>query len=56
METVESLANFLKQFGAPNLLGIGIAVVVLYLLFSGLWRGLKGGSRKEGESGPEGED
>lgn len=52
METVESFYDFLNKIGAPNCLGIGIALILLYLLLSGLWKGIKGGG-KEGESDPQ---
>lgn len=51
METVESFYDLLNKIGAPNCLGIGIALILLYLLLSGLWKGIKGGG-KEGEYDP----
>ncbi len=45
MDTVEFFYDFLKKIGAPNFLAIGIAVIVLWLLFSGVRRGLKKGGR-----------
>jgi Na+/H+ antiporter NhaD/arsenite permease-like protein len=44
METVESFFDFLRKIGAPNFLAIGIVVIVLWLLISGIRKGLK---RKE---------
>jgi Na+/H+ antiporter NhaD/arsenite permease-like protein len=50
METVEYFSDFLRKIGAPNFLAIGIVVIVLWLLISGLRRGLrKGGEDKESE-------
>lgn len=53
METVESFYDFLNRIGAPNVLAIGVAVIVLYLLLTGLWRGIRGGSRREEDSDSE---
>jgi len=41
MDTVEHFSNYLRTIGAHNFLGIGIAIVLLWLLFSGLRKGLK---------------
>jgi hypothetical protein len=41
METVEYLSNFLRRIGTHNFLVIGIAIIVAWLLFAGLRRGLK---------------
>ncbi len=45
MDTVEFFYDFLRKIGAPNFLAIGIAVIVLWLLVSGVRRGLKKGGR-----------
>jgi hypothetical protein len=45
MDTVEFFYDFLRKIGAPNFLAIGIAVIVLSLLVSGVRRGLKKGGR-----------
>ena len=45
MDTVEFFYDFLRNIGAPNFLAIGIAVIVLWLLVSGVRRGLKKGGR-----------
>ncbi len=55
MDTVEFFYDFLNRIGAPNILALGIAVIVLYLLISGIYKGLKGG-QKDDESDQEGED
>jgi len=47
MDTVEFFYDFLRKIGAPNFLAIGIAVIVLWLLVSGVRRGLKKGGREE---------
>lgn len=41
MDTVEFFYDFLRKIGAPNFLAIGIAVIVLWLLISGVRKGLK---------------
>lgn len=51
METVEAFSDFLRKIGAPNFLAIGIVILVLWLLLSGIIRGL----RKKGDH-PEEED
>ncbi len=53
MDTVEFFYDFLRKIGAPNFLAIGIAVIVLYLLLSGIRKGLKGG---QGDDLPDQED
>ena len=45
METIEAFSDFLRKIGAPNILAIGIVLMVLWLLVSGLLKGL----RKKGE-------
>ena len=52
METVEYFTDFLRKIGAPNILSVGIVVIVLWLLISGFKKGLKKrnrGSKEEGE-------
>jgi len=59
MDTVEFFYDFLNKIGAPNFLAIGIAVIVLWLLVSGVRRGLKKGGRNnqsEDDNDPEGEE
>jgi hypothetical protein len=55
MDTVEFFYDFLNKIGAPNFLAIGIALIVLWLLISGIRKGLKGGRRDDGPD-QEGED
>jgi Na+/H+ antiporter NhaD/arsenite permease-like protein len=54
METIEYFSDFLKKIGAPNFLSLGIVIIVIWLLISGLRKGLKkrGGRDKE----PQGDD
>jgi hypothetical protein len=39
METIEYFTDFLKKIGAPNFLAIGIVIVVIWLLISGIRKG-----------------
>ena len=41
METTEYFLDFLRRIGATNFLSIGIIIILLWLLTSGLRRGLK---------------
>jgi hypothetical protein len=50
-ETIEYFLHFLKKLGSLNLLAIGIAVIVLWLLISGFRKGLKRGGRSEDSEG-----
>jgi hypothetical protein len=45
MDTIEYFSNFLNRIGAHNFLALGIAMIVLWLLVSGLRKGLKKGGR-----------
>lgn len=45
METVEGFSEFLRKIGAPNFLAVGLVILVLWLLLSGVIRGL----RKKGD-------
>jgi Na+/H+ antiporter NhaD/arsenite permease-like protein len=45
METVEYFSDFLRKIGAPNFLAIGIVILVLWFLFSGVRKGFKKGSQ-----------
>jgi len=47
METVEYFSDFLRKIGAPNFLAIGIVVIVIWLLISGIRKGLKKGRQKK---------
>ncbi len=40
METIETFEDVLRMMGAPNVLGIGIVLMVLWLLISGFSKGL----------------
>ncbi len=46
METIETFEDFLRKVGAPNFLGIGIVLIVLWLLISGFFKAL--GKRRRG--------
>jgi len=45
METIEYFSDFLRKIGAPNFLAIGIVVIVLWLLISGIRKGLRKGKQ-----------
>jgi hypothetical protein len=53
METIEHFTDFLRNIGAPNFLTIGIVIVVIWLLISGIRKGLKreGRDKKPNEDG-----
>ncbi len=53
MDTIESLSDFLKNIGAPNFLTIGIVIIVLWLLISGIIKGLR---KRKQNKGPEEEN
>jgi len=50
-EMFESLFHALRKIGSLNLLAIGIAVIVLWLLISGLKKGLKKEGREKDSGG-----
>ena len=59
METIEYFQDFLRKIGAPNFLTIGIVLIVLWLLISGIRKGLKRGKRgadSEDNNAHKGED
>jgi len=41
METIESFSEYLRKIGAPNLLALGIAIIVLWLIISGILKGIR---------------
>jgi Na+/H+ antiporter NhaD/arsenite permease-like protein len=47
METVEYFSDFLRKIGAPNFLAIGIVLIVLWLLISGIRKGWRKGKQKK---------
>jgi hypothetical protein len=50
-ETVEYFSEFLEKIGTLNLLAIGVAVIVVWLLLSGFRKGLKRGGRDKNSEG-----
>jgi hypothetical protein len=45
---IEHFSDFFRKIGASNFLAIGIVIITLWLLISGLRKGLrKGGQNKE---------
>ena len=55
METVEYFTDFLRKIGAPNFLALGIVVIVIWLLISGIRKGLRKGKHGK-ESGENNEE
>ena len=53
MDRIEHFSDFLTKIGAPNFLAIGIVIVVLWLLISGLRKGLKKVKRDKDSKGNE---
>jgi hypothetical protein len=48
MDTIEHFSDFFRKIGASNFLAFGIVIITLWLLISGLRKGLrKGGQNKE---------
>jgi hypothetical protein len=54
-ETISYLLNFLKKLGTLNLLAIGIAAIVVWLLLSGFTKGLRRGRRDRDSEGIDNE-
>jgi hypothetical protein len=52
MDTVEFFNQFLRKIGAPNILAIGITVIVIWLLISGIRKGIKGKEKGEDTEDP----
>ena len=55
MDTIEHFSDFLNRIGAHNFLALGIAMIILWLLVSGLRKGLKKGGRDKEPPKNEGE-
>ena len=47
MDTIEHFSDFLTKIGAHNFLAIGIVIIVIWLLISGLRKGLKKKGREK---------
>jgi len=56
METIEYFSDFLIKIGAPNFLAIGIVMIVLWLLISGLVKGLRKRRQDKGSKENNNED
>jgi len=50
-ETIEYFSHLLRKIGGWNFLTIGIAIIVFWLLISGLRKGLKRGGRHRDSEG-----
>ncbi len=53
METVRFFSEFLKGTGVPNFLIIGIVIIIMWLMISGLRKGLKRRKKTNGDSDDE---
>jgi len=51
METIEYLSHVLRKIETLNLLAIGIAIIVIWLLISGFKKGLRRRGRDKGSEG-----
>jgi hypothetical protein len=56
METIEGFSDFLGKIGVPNFLVIGIIIIVIWLLVSGLVKGLKKGRQDKDSKENKNED
>ena len=50
---IQSFSDFLKKAGIPNFLIIGIVIIVIWLMISGLRRGLRKRKTDEHDSDDE---
>ncbi len=46
METIEYFSDFLMKIGAPNILAIGIVIILVWLIISGFIKGYRRRGRK----------
>ena len=53
---IERFSNFLRKIGTTNFLAIGIVIIVLWLITSGIRRGLKKRGRNKGPKDNEHND
>jgi len=56
MDTIEGFSDFLSKIGSHNFLALGIAILILWLLISGLRKGLRKGGKDKGSNTNHGED
>jgi Na+/H+ antiporter NhaD/arsenite permease-like protein len=54
METIEYFSDFLRKIGVPNFLAIGIVIIVIWFLISGVRKGLKRDRDKGSEENHKG--
>ncbi|MGD0918610.1 MAG: hypothetical protein ABSB22_19350 [Thermodesulfobacteriota bacterium] len=47
MDTIEHFSDYLRRIGTPNFFTIGIVIIALWLLISGLRKGLRKRSQNE---------
>jgi hypothetical protein len=56
MESLEYFSDLFRKIGTPNLLIIGIVILILWLLISGVRKGMRKGGQEKGHSEKNGED
>jgi hypothetical protein len=56
MESVEYFSDLFRKIGTPNFLILGILILILWLLISGIKKGLKKGGQEKKRSEKDGED
>ncbi len=56
MDTIEHFSNFLLKLGTPNFLVIGVVIVALWLLISGLRKGLRRKRRDDSPGKSDGDE
>jgi Na+/H+ antiporter NhaD/arsenite permease-like protein len=55
-EMVASVSEFVKKMAVPNFLTIGIVIIVIWLLISGLKKGLKKRGKDKNSGGNDNEE
>jgi hypothetical protein len=56
MKPLEYFSDLFSKIGTPNFLMIGVVILILWLLISGIRKGLKKGGQEKERSEKNGED
>jgi hypothetical protein len=56
MEPLEYFSDLFRKIGTPNFLMIGVVILILWLLISGIRKGLRKGRQEKDRSEKNGED